>query len=262
MKAMYMINSELNGIEIYFDEKPGDIIRDELKKNRYRWNGRKKCWYAKQTDTALQLAEQLTTGRAEAAEQIKREIQQHTAAVKLTVEQMQEAASQYTFRETGEGMYAGWTGCNCEGLNLTGQKLKKAILAELKKNGIRATARSGRGYTDSFTFTIRVPQECRLSLEEYIEIEQHKTSGRFWYRDATNGKDIHRDALWDLPEEERERIIREQLTMEYNRAGVVPVDEFIKLVHAIVNSFNSDHSNGMVDYFDRGFYDWYEWKAA
>ena len=266
MKSMYILNQELNGIEIYFEEKPGEIIRSEIKKAGYRWSKRKSCWYAKQTPERIELAEKLTTGRAETEEIIKQEIKQKKTEAKLTIEQMEEAAKGYTFRETGSGLYAGWTGCNNRN-GLYGTELKKVILAELKKNGIQATCRQGRGVgTDSFTFTIRVPEEFQLSLEDFIQYNKEELRQPYWYTDHTNRKDVSRDALWDLPEEERERIIREHWTHTYEwqtRDGeCIPSDAFQKFVEAIVSSFNSDHSNGMVDYFDRGFYDWYKWKAA
>ena len=265
MKIYYMLNAELNGIEIYFEDKPGEVIRDELKANRFRWNKKKSCWYAKQTEAALDLAERLTSGRAATAEQIRTEIRQKHEANKLTIEKMQEAAKSYTFEETGEGLYSGWTGCNCQGVNLHGQELKKAILAELKKNGIKATAKSGRGYTDSFTFTITVPKEFSLDLDAFIK-EQSEGMRPFWWMDKTNGKEIHDSEIWNLPGEERERIEREHWTAVYNRetadGKAIPTEEFKSFCKAIISSFNSDHSNGQVDYFDRGFYDWYTWKAA
>ncbi len=265
MKTYYMLNGEKNGIEIYFDEKPGEVIRSELKANKYRWSGKKKCWYAKQTAAALDLAERLTAGRQATAEQINAEIKAKQEANKLTIEKMEAAAKEYTFAETGEGLYAGWTGCNAHGHG-HGQELKKAILAELKKNGIKASARTHGNYLcTEYIFTVRVPKEFTLSLEEYIE--QRRDEYKWcWYRDTTNNVDVHRDDLWDMSEEERERIRLEHFTMEYNRdtrdGEVIPTDQFRLFVETVVNSFNSDHSNGMIDYFDVGFYKSFTWKAA
>lgn len=211
MNSYYMINAELNGVEIYFEDKPDAEIREALKANRFRWNGRKKCWYAKQSEERIALAEKIASGEA-TAEQIRTEIQP-AAAHKLTLEIMKEAAKQYTKERTGEGLYQGWTGCNAHN-GLWGQDLKKAILNELKKNGIAATARTGRGgYTTRFDFTIKVPAEF---IETYSE-----------YGDR-----------------------------------VEPIKEFQRFVVSIVDSFNSDHSNAMIDYFDCRFYDFYTYKAA
>ena len=49
-------NEEHNGIEIYFDEKPGDAIREALKGFRMRWHSVKKCWYGKADEAAVKTA--------------------------------------------------------------------------------------------------------------------------------------------------------------------------------------------------------------
>ena len=41
--AKYKLVPELDGIEIYFDEKPGADICSKLVDNRWRWNGAKGC---------------------------------------------------------------------------------------------------------------------------------------------------------------------------------------------------------------------------
>lgn len=49
-------NEEHNGIEIYFNEKPGNAIREALKGLRMRWHNIKKCWYGKVDETAVRSA--------------------------------------------------------------------------------------------------------------------------------------------------------------------------------------------------------------
>lgn len=38
-------NVQFNSLEIYFTEKPGEAIREALKALKFRWNGKKACWY-------------------------------------------------------------------------------------------------------------------------------------------------------------------------------------------------------------------------
>ena len=38
-------NAQFNSLEIYFNEKPGEKIREALKALKFRWNGKKACWY-------------------------------------------------------------------------------------------------------------------------------------------------------------------------------------------------------------------------
>jgi hypothetical protein len=61
MQAVAMkINEELNGIELYFDNKPERKVLDSLKANKFRWSNYKKCWYTKQSEKTLQIAKALT----------------------------------------------------------------------------------------------------------------------------------------------------------------------------------------------------------
>ena len=62
MKAIYTINTEKNGIELFFNEKPETAIITTLKENGWRWHNVKKCWYTKQDENSLQLAQAVTNG--------------------------------------------------------------------------------------------------------------------------------------------------------------------------------------------------------
>ena len=57
-----MRNYEQNGIEIYFDKKPSESVRDSLKGNGWRWSGFKKCWYNYYSDRNLAYAETICSG--------------------------------------------------------------------------------------------------------------------------------------------------------------------------------------------------------
>lgn len=251
----YAINQELNGIEITFDSKPAEAVRDELKNNGFRWHKAKKLWYAKNTPERLELAQRLT----DSAPVTRQEAAAKESAAAWTVERMNEVMEGYTVTQTGEGLYSGWTGCN--GQNLYGQELKKAIIAELKKNGIKATARERSScYHTAFTFTIKVPAEMIETAEAYADRLLHNGAAiPYWVYDE-NGNSVSRD---DLPYEweERAAILTAHARHTY-RDRVEPVEDFKKMVKVIISSFNSDHSNSMIDYFDRGFYDQYNWIAA
>lgn len=55
----YKLNDEKNGVEIYSTDKPSEEVRDSLKVNGFRWSKYNKCWYAKQSEKTLALAESL-----------------------------------------------------------------------------------------------------------------------------------------------------------------------------------------------------------
>lgn len=46
-------NPQFNSIEIAFDGKPAQEIRDALKSLRFRWHSVKKCWYGYAEETAV-----------------------------------------------------------------------------------------------------------------------------------------------------------------------------------------------------------------
>lgn len=62
------LNEEKNGIELYFTDIPSEEIRTQLKSNGFKWSRFNKCWYAKQNENTLTLAETLSSGNTEAIE--------------------------------------------------------------------------------------------------------------------------------------------------------------------------------------------------
>ncbi len=61
--ATYKLNNELSGVEIYFNGKPVKDILTNLKAEGFRWNGRKLCWYAKQSPNTMEIAEAMANGQ-------------------------------------------------------------------------------------------------------------------------------------------------------------------------------------------------------
>ena len=49
-------NIKLNSIEIKFNEKPSEAIRNVLKENKFRWNGKKGIWYGRTTHETISKA--------------------------------------------------------------------------------------------------------------------------------------------------------------------------------------------------------------
>lgn len=62
------LNDEKNGVELYFTDKPSEEIRTQLKSNGFKWSRFNKCWYAKQNENTLTLAETLSSGNIETLE--------------------------------------------------------------------------------------------------------------------------------------------------------------------------------------------------
>ena len=60
-----LLNEKLNGVELYFEGKPAGTVLADLKANGYRWNGKKLCWYAKQSEETLKVANTYSEGSKE-----------------------------------------------------------------------------------------------------------------------------------------------------------------------------------------------------
>jgi len=67
----YKLNEEKNGVEIYFNDKPSEEIRTELKSNSFKWSRFNKCWYGKQNENTLNIAEMLSSGNTETLEAVE-----------------------------------------------------------------------------------------------------------------------------------------------------------------------------------------------
>lgn len=59
------INNQFNGIELSFEGKPAEAIREAMKAAGFRWHNVKKLWYAKNTAERLALAEKLSGSNSE-----------------------------------------------------------------------------------------------------------------------------------------------------------------------------------------------------
>ena len=68
-----VLNEEKNGVEIYFNNKPSEDVRNNLKSNGFRWSKYNKCWYAKQNEDTLKFANSLTSTTEEEIKQVSAE---------------------------------------------------------------------------------------------------------------------------------------------------------------------------------------------
>lgn len=57
--ATVNLNQALNGVEVHFDAKPSPEVIAELKANGFRWALRTKCWYRKQSESAIACANRI-----------------------------------------------------------------------------------------------------------------------------------------------------------------------------------------------------------
>ena len=97
--ARFEENKALNGIEIYFMVYPLVGTRDTMKKYGYRWNYKKSCWYAKNTeerkDIAKIICETTVDEYKEIAERNGAEVTEIKAKAEKKVNQPKEKKNKY-----------------------------------------------------------------------------------------------------------------------------------------------------------------------
>jgi len=259
-------NTEKNGIEVYFSVKPAESIREALKALRFRWHNLKKCWY----------------GRADRAAVV--------AACGGSPAPVAEIAPSAPSAPIEKYNLDGLEGNTCRGHY--GAELNKVIREDLKKRGITGvTVRGSRGGGITFTITMRASdfrsaENCaaRDGWHEFFR-RQHNWGfdlNGVNYSERNEGRedDTHKyiscgDAWNDNSEGSKAHILRSfwldrlQNFHIYSGQSSVPVDDVrltksgrnrLDAIYKIINSYNYDNSDYMSDYFDRGFYDDYEYK--
>lgn len=239
--AKYRIenNEQYNSKEIYFEGIPEKETREALKALKFRWNPKKSCWYGFATDEEIK----------KACENV------------LTI-------PAYEATEVGT-IYEGWKGGNNNKWS-SDEELKKMILADLKKCGIKATIRFHRGgYITSFTITVTIKPDHIKNFESWKENFHIAWSTWNYYTDENGSvQAIFGEKLINCEDTELlENIARTEYKMEvehltasgtyHNESENVLTDEGNAILHTvtqIIDSYNHDNSNGQIDYFDVSFY--------
>ncbi len=240
-------NEQYNSKEIYFEGIPEKETREALKALKFRWNPKKVCWYGFATD------EEITKACGEV----------------LTI-------PAYERTEVGT-IYEGWKGGNNNKWS-TDEELKKFILADLKKCGIKATIRFHRGgYTTAFTITVTIKPEHIKDFNTWKKTHYIDYHGWNCYTDeAGTINSIYGDKLYNCEDAELlDNIAHTQYKLEVDRltasgcyhktAEKVLTDEGNAILHAvteIIDSYNHNNSNGQIDYFDVSFYEHITFKIA
>lgn len=234
------LNSEKNGIELIFEEKPSAATLEEIKAQGFRWHRVKKLWYAKQTADRLTFARtlgELATAPAPAAALINME------------------------------------GVGHKELTCYGADLAKLIREELKSRGAKGvTVRASRAtYTTVITVTVKATAEDFASIEEAkkrfnmsaftIEVDRGAYIGDRWlymgeWERMNPGEQeaaynsyieyqIKKLSSVDIVHNYKGRSHYWELTTAfYNR---------VANIFEIANQWNYNHSDIMTDYFDVGY---------
>lgn len=235
-------NPQFDSLEITFDGKPSEEIRNALKALKFRWHGVKKCWY----------------GFAAESEVINAILNNSTEETPADV---------VTDGYLGGGAVYG----SKSNLHLYGTDLAKAIRADLKKAGIKGvTIASKHGNIQA---TVTTSEADRVPENDFIaSYEVHGSFGWVDYTDDNGSRrTVHICDYYDLDPELKERIRVEQARAEYardyatqNGVNHYHIDKYTGFTKAcrdklhnvlnIISAYRYDESNSMVDYFNTNFY--------
>lgn len=253
-----------NAIEIYFTGKPEQTTRDILKSYKMRWNGQKLCWYGFATAEEITAAmengtKKETTPKASKAEE-HYTVNPEEFNTDITDGYMgayETTGSKYTSK--------GW---------LFGAELSKAIREDLKRCGFKGVSVSCKTFSGGQEIRLKVkanPEDI-TNKDKFINDYDINDLG-YWIKDLDN-KEIPSGEIWGRPSEEVEQLKRHNAEIRYNydmqslndygidmynyRENKIFTKAFndkIKALQKVLDAYNHDDSNAMVDYFDRHFYE-------
>lgn len=198
MMAHKIINDADNRVEIYFDGKPSNEVRDYLKQNHFRWYPYTKCWYSYKSKHNIEVADKAL----DMASQKKASVRP-TTPVKKVEEKKEKIVSPFndgdcvTFSLNGK-IHFGEVFCYISddlvgvGYNASyenGVAEYKTDFLDVNKNSIRSTTYKRYGYIPSIGSVVRFENddaEIELGIierEDYLNNAIVKT-----YHLAKNGE--------------------------------------------------------------------------
>lgn len=65
LEIKVVLNEEKNGVELYFNVKPCEETRNNLKSNGFKWSRFNECWFAKRSDKTISFANSLANTTTE-----------------------------------------------------------------------------------------------------------------------------------------------------------------------------------------------------
>ena len=181
-------NAKFNSLEITFDGKPSEAVRDALKALKFRWHSLKKCWYGYAAEHEV-IDAILSTSTEEAPAEV------------------------VTDGYFGGGAVYG----SKSNLHLYGSDLAKAIRADIKSAGIKGVTIASKHGNIQATITTTAAD----ILPEADFTASYQVKGSFGWVDYEdeNGclKTISTCDYYSLPEELREKIRFDHARREYAR---------------------------------------------
>lgn len=259
------LNKELNGIELYFSVYPLAGTKETLKKYGFRWNRKKACWYANQSEDTLYIANVCA----------ETTLTEYKNIAKQTGEEVTEIKTAKADKKAPKKAETKQDIINLEGLgenrpHLYGAELAAAIREDLKKRGVTGvTVRADKVTHDTgITVTIKATENDIASVEEMKKRYPYSLFTCKADRGFYNGKEFIYN-FFDLSEEARQEEYNNYIHYELSKVSGFSTYHTERKGHPelttafynkclavfkIANQWNYNHSDSMTDYFDIGYF--------
>lgn len=235
-------NAQFNSLEIYFEGKPSETVRNALKAAKFRWHSIKKCWYGYGSEESI--AQAITSASTD----------EESATV------------------IGDGYLGGGSIYGSKShRHLYGSDLSAAIRADLKAAGIKGVTVRCKSYAggQSITATVKVDPDGYAERAAFIAGWKFPCSSWGYAPELGN---IHGERFYAMDDAtEQERIRQTVAAYEYDTKTTTrqSINHYyladvayltastrckLQQVNDIIAAYRYDNSNGMVDYFDTNFY--------
>lgn len=260
-------NEAQNGIEIYFKVYPLSGTKETMKKNGFRWNRKKGCWYAIKSMTAESIADIIA----------ETSMTDYEAIAKTTGETITPIAGEKTTPKKNKAAQP--EKINLENLgenapHLYGAELAAAIREDLKKRGVKGVTVRKRDvtYDTGITVTVKATAADIVSVEEYqtrYPFESFSCDAMNYHGVFCGDRWIY-SAEWETMTEEERRTAYNNHTIYYLTKSpdfnkyhqerknypsmTTAFYNKVVAVFKIANQWNYDNSDSMTDYFDVGYY--------
>ena len=235
-------NTEFGSLEVYFTDKPDQMIRDALKLLRFRWHGIKKCWYGFADETKLR-----------------------DTIINASADQ------------NGVVVTDGYLGATAvygtkSNRRLYGSDLSAAIRQEFKAAGLKGVTVKCKTYSGGqhLTITVNISDADFVGRDEYIAA--YRPSYSMGWIPLGDHESMHVDEYFALdPNGDGENIRRAAAAYAWKIATIgshqinhyhldkyteytAAMLEKLRKINEIIAAYRYDDSNSQVDYFNTNFY--------
>lgn len=187
-----ILNEEKNGIELYFNDKPTEEIRDNLKAHSFRWAKYNKCWYAKQSEENISFAnslanidtEELKKNSDAYKEEKEKETERKLAEIDINDIEEYTVSAELSKRENENGFFRNKDRDHTAEIQRTLQNANNEVLKVLENNN---------DLFIEYNLKTALQRFKRDYFSNYIAELTHRANNPSWVITGRSGRNARRD---------------------------------------------------------------------